>query len=293
VSLTAPLELRIMNETGGIDWVRQLNPRAQRLGAYLRARRDLVRPEQVGITADGHRRVAGLRREEVAAAAGISSEYYLRLEQGRDHQPSDAVVDSLASALRLDVHATRYLRELVHPLPSRPLRAQSSISPSVLELIHQVRPPSAFVLNRNQDVLFAAPAAARVAPAIRAGRNALSAVFERRAADALPDWEETARSAVAAFRRDGVPEDARFRQILGDLELRSANFRRIWARHDVGPLSAATLRAEVAPFGSLEFHCQPFAIPESGQTIITMSAPPGSRAAAALAFADAGSASRR
>jgi transcriptional regulator with XRE-family HTH domain len=280
-----------MSERDESEWVRQAHPGARRLGEYLRARRDLVRPEQIGIPANGHRRVAGLRREEVAAAAGISSEYYLRLEQGRDHQPSDAVVASLASALRLDVHATRYLRELVHPLPSRPLRAHSSISPSVLALIDQVRPPSAFVLNRNQDVLFATPAAARVAPAIRAGRNALSAVFERGAADALPDWEETARSAVAAFRRDGLPEDPRFRQILGDLELRSADFRRIWARHDVAPLSAATLRAEVAPFGWLDLQCQPFAIPENGQTIITMSAPPGSRAAAALAFVDADAAS--
>src|ERR1700755_723962 len=82
------------------------------LGDYLRARRGQVRPEDVGLVAGARRRVQGLRREELATLAGISSEYYLRLEQGRDKNPSAQILDALARALRLDVKATEYLHQL-------------------------------------------------------------------------------------------------------------------------------------------------------------------------------------
>src|ERR1700757_5380843 len=85
------------------------------LGDYLRARRGQVRPEDVGLIAGARRRVAGLRREELATLAGISSEYYLRLEQGRDKNPSPQVLDALARALQLDVKATRHLHRLASP----------------------------------------------------------------------------------------------------------------------------------------------------------------------------------
>ncbi|HEX9497341.1 MAG TPA: helix-turn-helix transcriptional regulator, partial [Mycobacterium sp.] len=87
-------------------------PRANALGDYLRARREQLCPEVVGLVAGTRRRVAGLRREEVATLAGISSAYYLRLEQGRDIHPSGQVVDALARALRLDLKATEYLQRL-------------------------------------------------------------------------------------------------------------------------------------------------------------------------------------
>src|SRR5215813_7209595 len=86
--------------------------RANALGDYLRARREQLQPEDVGLVAGGRRRVAGLRREELALLAGISSDYYLRLEQGRDKNPSAQVLDALARALRLDVKATAYLQQL-------------------------------------------------------------------------------------------------------------------------------------------------------------------------------------
>lgn len=89
------------------------------LGDYLRARRELVRPTDVGLPEGQRRRVRGLRREEVALLAGISAEYYLRLEQGRDQHPSDQVLDSIAGALRLDAEASSYLHALVHPVPPK------------------------------------------------------------------------------------------------------------------------------------------------------------------------------
>src|ERR1700755_3656379 len=89
------------------------------LGDFLRARRELVRPGDVGLPGGGVRRVSGLRREEVAMLAGISSEYYLRLEQGRERQPSDQVLEGLASALQLNDDATHYMRNLARPAPRR------------------------------------------------------------------------------------------------------------------------------------------------------------------------------
>jgi transcriptional regulator with XRE-family HTH domain len=89
------------------------------LGDYLRARRQQVRPEDVGLVPGARRRVEGLRREELAMLAGISAEYYLRLEVGRDKNPSPQVVEALARALQLDIKATRYLHQLANPTISR------------------------------------------------------------------------------------------------------------------------------------------------------------------------------
>ena len=97
-----------------------MGPKASALGDYLRARREQVRPEEVGLAAGARRRVPGLRREELASLAGISSAYYLRLEQGRDTRPSAQVVDALAHALRLDVKATEYLHRLASAPGSPP-----------------------------------------------------------------------------------------------------------------------------------------------------------------------------
>ena len=94
---------------------------ANALGDYLRARREQLRPDDVGLVPGTRRRVPGLRREEVATLAGISSAYYLRLEQGRDTRPSGQVVEALAQALRLDRKATEYLRRLATSTGSRPL----------------------------------------------------------------------------------------------------------------------------------------------------------------------------
>ena len=108
------------------------------IGEYLRARREQVRPEDVGIAWSGVRRVPGLRREEVAALAGISAEYYLRLEQGRDRQPSDQVLRALSRALLLDVAASLHLHRLAHPDSTADLAsAIDEVDPFLLQLIEQ------------------------------------------------------------------------------------------------------------------------------------------------------------
>ena len=113
-----------------------------KLGDYLRARRERLQPEDVGLPGGDRRRVPGLRREEVALLAGISAEYYLRLEQGRDRHPSDQVVDSIAKALRLEADAETYLHELARPAraaPRRSARAEQA-SRGVQDLIAAGRP---------------------------------------------------------------------------------------------------------------------------------------------------------
>src|SRR4029077_347644 len=106
------------------------------LAAFLRARRELLKPADVGLPYSERRRVEGLRREEVAMLAGISAEYYLRLEQGRDHQPSDQVLDGLARALQLNADAATYLRELARPASRMPRRSvPERIDPAVQTLI--------------------------------------------------------------------------------------------------------------------------------------------------------------
>ena len=105
------------------------------IGAYLRARRELIRPEDVGIAASSRRRVPGLRRDELALLAGISTECYTRLEQGRDRHPSAQVLDALARALRLDDDATTHLHELATPAPRRRRRRAETVSASLAALL--------------------------------------------------------------------------------------------------------------------------------------------------------------
>src|ERR1700733_14224879 len=125
------------------------------MGEYLRARRELVQPDEVGLPDRGRRRVAGLRRDELALLAGISTEYYTRLEQGTDHHPSAQVLDAIARALRLDTDATAHLHELAAPATLRRRRARRSeqVSPSVGRLLDSWPGNPAFVSGRFMDVL--------------------------------------------------------------------------------------------------------------------------------------------
>lgn len=125
------------------------------LGAYLRARRELVSPEQVGIAPVGIRRVPGLRREEVALLAGISADYYLRLEQGRDRSPSRQVLDALARVLHLDDEGTAYLQSLADPRPHRTRkRPRPEVVPRGIHALISTLDLPAFVEGRYLDVLF-------------------------------------------------------------------------------------------------------------------------------------------
>jgi transcriptional regulator with XRE-family HTH domain len=148
-------------------------PRANALGDYLRARREQLCREDVGLVAGLRRRVAGFRREEVATLAGISSAYYLRLEQGRDTHPSSQVVDALARALQLDINATDYLHRLAGIAGCRQPEADvETVANNSDRLIDQISTP-AIVANRYQDVLAANPIARALSPGFAPGENFL------------------------------------------------------------------------------------------------------------------------
>lgn len=169
-------------------------------GNYLKARRRLVTPEQAGIPRGSRRRVAGLRREEVALLAAISPEYYLRLEQGRDHNPSASVLDALATVLQLDDEAAAYLHRLARAAPTGMGGIQpEGIPPGVAQLIDELPVPT-FVQGRWMDVLAANRLAQALSPHYRKGINLLRAVFLDPGDRILhQDWERATREAVSGL----------------------------------------------------------------------------------------------
>jgi transcriptional regulator with XRE-family HTH domain len=259
--------------------------RANALGDYLRARREQVQPENVGLVAGARRRVAGLRREELALLAGISSDYYLRLEQGRDKNPSAQVLDALARALRLDVKATEYLHQLASPTASRLDRSGAEVAADETdELIEQFAMP-AIVASRCLDVLAANRVARALSPGFTPGCNFLAwRLLEPTARDLYVDWDEATDVAVSGLREaaGSDPDDPRVRSLVDELSAASERFRELWGRADVGyRLGVMHLRHPLV--GDLYLHRNRFNIPHSGgQHMLTFRADPGSESAKAL-----------
>ncbi|QNE35743.1 helix-turn-helix domain-containing protein [Leifsonia shinshuensis] len=232
------------------------------LGEFLRARRELVSPESVGIPVLGTRRVAGLRREEVAMLSGISAEYYLRLEQGRDRNPSGQVLRSIARVLQLDDEATGYLLGLPDSdrtprRPRRPRRPRAETLPESLASLVPQLPFPAFVEGRYLDVLAANSLASALSPRLAPGRNRMRDVFLDPAEQALfPDWEAASAVLLAGFRRSvgADADDARVVELVGELSIASPVFRRLWSRHDVRERQGATFAFQHPQVGPLTVH---------------------------------------
>ena len=173
--------------------------RANALGDYLRARREQVRPEDVGLVPGARRRVAGLRREELAMLAGISAEYYLRLERGRDTNPSAQIIEALARALRLDVKATQHLHELASPTGVGYVRSRKQRAYALAKVIDQFLIP-AIVANKYLDVLAANPLARALSPEFTPGQNFLRwRLFDPAARELYVDWDEATASRGGRF----------------------------------------------------------------------------------------------
>jgi transcriptional regulator with XRE-family HTH domain len=262
--------------------------RSSAVGEYLRARRALLAPEDVGFIHDRNRKVSGLRREEVAVLAGISPEYYLRLEQGRDHQPSDQVVSALARALQLGEYGEAYLQRLVRPgnRPSVEHLARGHRE-RLEEILTQWRDVPAFIADANLDVVASNSVAEQLGEHVFSpGSNRLLSMFELDAARTLvPEWELRARELVGALRMGGDPDDPRFQEIVGGLSLRSNDFRRIWNRQDVHVFVEGDCDLLVPPFGMVCFGWRNFAIAGfPGHVLTTFFAHPGSPAVPVLAY---------
>jgi len=215
------------------------------LGRFLRARRTQVTPAQVGLPiGPGIRRTPGLRREEIATLAGVSIDYYIRLERGTEYRPSPAVVDALARALLLDEVEHEHLRDLVSRADARPTRAPAvpdpTLSPGVELLLESLRPNPAHIVDRSMQVLAANPAAQRLYPGLHEWpadqRNTARYVFLHPAARSLfDDWDGAVRGCVARLRAlAGTEPDAPdLAKLVGELLLKSPEFSRIWEQYEV------------------------------------------------------------
>ncbi|WP_370645186.1 helix-turn-helix domain-containing protein [Pseudonocardia sp. DSM 110487] len=261
--------------------------RPNALGEYLRARRELVDPADVGLTVAGVRRTPGLRREEVATLAGISADYYLRLEQGRDRNPSPQVLEALARVFGLDATATQYLLSLTTARP-RQRRPRREVVPAGIRQLVDVIGLPAFVESRMFDVLAANRLATALSPRIRPGENRLRSMFlDEDERDQLPDWERMIGGMVAAFRSSlgAEVDDPRLARLVGELSLGSELFRQLWARHDVKPLVGKLLTMRHPDVGTLELRLEKLPIADSdGQLLVIYHAEPGSESARSLAL---------
>ncbi|MEU6665872.1 helix-turn-helix transcriptional regulator [Streptomyces sp. NPDC046727] len=256
------------------------------LGEFLRARRALVRPEDVGLPSSGLRRVPGLRREEVATLAGISSDYYLRLEQGRDRNPSVQVLEAVARVLRLDADATAHLVGLAQERPTAGGHRTRQVPASLLQLIDGWPRNPAYVQNRYYDCLAANDLATALTPNFRPGVNLLRAVFLDPAERELRrDWEDLTSEAVAALRSEAGAntDDPRLRDLVGELSLRSERFRTLWARHEVRPRRGRVSHLTHPQVGELDLQSTKLSVDGTdGLNMVVFHAEPGSRSSELL-----------
>ncbi len=258
------------------------------IGEYLRARRELVRPEDVGLAPGARRRVAGLRREEVAMLAGVSIDYYIRLEQGRDQHPSPHVLDALARTLQLDADATTYLHDLraQSPRPRRSARRAERLPSGIRQLVESWSDTPAYVQGRYLDVLAANPLATAIAPYYEVGNNLLRVVFlDERFRDAFKNWDRTAQGIVAALRARIGPEvdDPALNELIGELSVRSDRFLQLWARHDARINRSGRTIIDHPLVRPIELGYEKLPIPDAdGQILVVYHATPGTESASRL-----------
>ena len=229
---------------------------AETLSEFLRVRRAKLDPARFGYPLH-NRRVPGLRREELADLAGISSEYYVRIEQGRDHRMSFQVLSSLARALDLDDEQRAYFFRLAlpSPAPEASRGTPQPVSDTVLGLLRGNSSEPVYVFDSNQDIIAITEMADLLLPWLADwDDNIVLATFG--VSDRLHEsdnWQRIARSTVAALRFHGDAEHPRLQQIVGELSVSNAHFRRMWADHDARPLTEGFASMPIEGVGSVDF----------------------------------------
>jgi transcriptional regulator with XRE-family HTH domain len=223
---------------------RKAEQRRAELADFLRTRRAAIQPAEVGLNGGGRRRTPGLRREEVAALAGVGATWYTWLEQGRDVRASLEVLEAISGALRLTPAERAHLILLGRGEPAPPCKPPvEKISPAVRRLVQNLGPGPAFMLGRRYDILAwnAATAAVLCDPGAvaKAERNHLWLTFTDPARrELMCDWERGARILVAKFRADSARHigDPAFDELIGSLRAVSPEFRKWWERHEIAGL---------------------------------------------------------
>jgi transcriptional regulator with XRE-family HTH domain len=262
---------------------------------FLVSRRAKITPEQAGLPAyGGNRRVAGLRREEVALLAGVSIDYYTRLERGRAHGASDGVLEGIARALQLDEAERAHLFDLVRAAPAGPraprLPATQQVRPSVQRILDSMAMTPAYVRNARMDILAANRlGAALFAPVLsstaRPVNNARFLFLDPAAREFYVDWERQAQDVVAMLRTEAgrSPHDKVLSNLIGELSTRSENFRTWWAAHNVRFHRTGVKRFHHPAVGDLTLTFEALDLAaDTGLRISAYSAEPGTPADDAL-----------
>jgi transcriptional regulator with XRE-family HTH domain len=267
--------------------------RREELTEFLKTRRARIRPEDLGLKVfgNGRRRVPGLRREELAQAAGVSADYYVRLEQGRTDNVSQEILDAVAGVLGLNDDERAHLQRLAKPV-RRPKqrRTVQRVRPAMQQLLVALDGVPAFVLGRRMDVL----AWNRLAAALIVDFGALPAkernmprlVFlDESCRDFYPQWEAVAAETVDYLRlyAGRNPDDAELAELIGELSIHSEEFRTQWARHDVRDKNFGAKRMVHPMVGELTLQYETLVLPgDPDQLLVTYSAEAGTPSESAL-----------
>jgi transcriptional regulator with XRE-family HTH domain len=250
------------------------------LADFIRARREQLTPADVGLRDSGRRRTPGLRREEVAALAGVSIDYLIRLEQGRDSNPSASVLNAIAGALRLSEAERMHLLKLAHVTATPELcpefRAARTVAPTIRLLLDRLDPTPAFVIGPYFDVLGWNPAWERLMAPVGmfddGDPNLARFTFLHPAARrAYPDWSATADEQASTMRWMSLAygDDARFQALLADLQQVDA-FASRWAAHAVVQKQRGVKRIEHPVVGEVRIAYEVLALPDGdGAQLVT------------------------
>ncbi|WP_330338131.1 helix-turn-helix transcriptional regulator [Streptomyces sp. NBC_00557] len=269
-----------------------LDRRAE-LSEFLRSRRARLKPEDVGLPEFGRRRrVPGLRREELAQLAGVSVAYYTRLEQGNGRNVSAEVLDAIARALRLSDAEHAHLTHLAKPKShkKKPAARQQQVRVALRQLLDTMDGVPAYVVGRRAEILawnrMAAALFGDWAELPPAERNWARLTFLRPDyRELFVEWEQKAIDIVCALRMDAGchPDDPKLSALVGELSVKSEEFRRLWATHDVKEKNHGLKRLHHPLVGDLSLHFESFRLTDdSEQSLVTYHAEPGSPSADSL-----------
>jgi transcriptional regulator with XRE-family HTH domain len=265
---------------------------------FLSTRRARITPEQAGLPVYGgdRRRVSGLRRDEVAVLAGISSEYYIRLERGNATGVSDSVIDGIAHALQLDEAERAHLLDLIRAAgttrSSRRRQAAQRVRPTVQRVLDSMNATPGFVLSGRLDILTANQLGHALFSPVYAGpmrppNNAKFIFLNPHATEFFRDWDSVANDTVAILRAEAGrdPYDRQLSDMIGELATRSDEFRVRWGAHNVRIHAAGVKRFHHPVVGDLELAFESFPLAaDPSQSLLIYTAEPGSPSEDALSL---------
>ena len=267
---------------------------ANDIAEFLASRRAKITPEQAGLPSYGTRRVPGLRREEVASLAGVSADYYRRLERGQVSGVSELVLEALARALQLDEAERAHLLDLARAAgpvarPRRDTASQARVRPVIQRLLDQIQAPA--IVSNAQGDLVAANALGRAlySPVFESpeqpANSARFTFLDPAAPDFYPDWDRLATELVAGLRSQAGqdPYDRNLQDLIGELSTRSETFRVRWAAHDVRFHRTGSKRLHHPLVGEIQLSYETLTLDaDDGLRMALYTAEPGSASQQAL-----------